>query len=190
MIEKYRLLQQSGLTVFDRKAVANIFGVTYASTNPLLFRLVKKGILRRLRRGSYVLSEPSEVNFWKIANEIVKPSAVSLWTILSEEGLTTQVPRTLQSVTPKRSTTVAPKDFSTFQYFHLPSSLYIDVHPDVHGIFRVSPEKALLDILYVQEKVDWDSLYPERFDRTRLRSLAQLFPLRIQDALTHSPFEQ
>jgi hypothetical protein len=100
MRQKDRLLRQSGLFVFDRKAVANILDVGYASTNPILDRLVRAGALTRIRRDRYALTEAMRPYARKIANEIVKPSALSLWTVLSDAGLSASpLPRNWRSPT-------------------------------------------------------------------------------------------
>jgi predicted transcriptional regulator of viral defense system len=184
MLRKYRLLRDSGIVVFDRKSVANILGLRYASTNPVLDRLVRSGVLRRLRRDRYVLPETIPEKSCKIANELVKPSCISLWTALSNAGMTTQVPREVQSVTTKRATLIEGEELPSFRYVHLPENLFFGFTPDEGGTFRSDPEKALLDLLYAQRgRVDWESIAVGEFDRTRLRTYAQRFPLWIRRAL-------
>lgn len=188
MYRKERLLRQSGLTVFDRKSVANVLGVAYPSTNPILDRLVRTGILMRLKRDRYVLREQAPARVRKIANELVKPSAISLWTALSDAGWTTQVPRAVQSVTPKRPTTVEPEGLPVFQYAHLPASLFFASSPDGDGVFRMPPEKALLDLLYVQRgNLDWDSIDTRARDSAVLNRLSARFPPFVRGALASSP---
>jgi len=188
MLEKYRSLRQSGLAVFDRKAVANILHLSYPSTNPVLDRLVRAGVLTRLKRDRYVLTETIGEGTRKIANDLVKPSALSLWTSLSDAGVTTQVPRTIQSVTPKRSALIERGDLPTFQYAHLPQDLFFAASLGSDGVFRMPPEKALLDLLYVQRgAVDWQSIDCKRLDRSLLRSFASRFPRLVTQALASSP---
>ncbi|MBI3619266.1 hypothetical protein HY213_04525 [Candidatus Peregrinibacteria bacterium] len=187
MLQKYRLLRQSGLAVFDRKAIANILGVSFPSTNPILDRLVRAGILLRLKRDRYVLAEDAPGKTRKIANELVKPSALSLWTVLSDSGLTTQVPRTIQSVTTKRPVEIESDGLPTFQYAHLPATLSFGASPGNDDVFRMSPEKALLDLLYVQHgSLDWSSIDLERLDLALLRRMADRFPIDIQRILASS----
>jgi predicted transcriptional regulator len=166
--------------------------VTYASTNPILDRLVRAGILLRLRRDRYVLAEQAVAETRKIANELVKPSAISLWTALSDAGLTTQVPRVVQSVTPKRSVqtdTLTMKGLPSFQYVHLSEALFFGMQIDSAGIFRMPPEKAFLDLLFVQRgTVDRDSIDISRLDRSLLLRFADRFPPHVRRALL--PFPQ
>jgi len=179
MLEKYRTLRESGLAVFDRKATANLLGISYASTNPVLDRLLKAGILRRIKRDRYVLAEAASGQTRKIANELVKPSAISLWTALSDAGATTQVPRVVQSVTPMRSMLIEPKGLPSFEYVHLPPRLFFgnELRDDV---WIARPEKALLDLLYVQRGVcDWESMDIRSFKARVLRRYARVFSPRI-----------
>lgn len=181
-------------------------GVRYASTNPILDRLVRAGILLRLRRDRYALAEQAGTQTRKIANELIKPSALSLWTALSDAGLTTQVPRIVQSVTSKRSVQIergtveklssvmrspayrqagsVEPSLPSFQYVHLPDTLFFGMQLDAAGIFRMPPEKALLDLLFVQRgKVDMDSVDVARLDRPLLLRFADRFPPYVQSAL-------
>lgn len=156
----------------------------YASTNPILDRLVRTGILLRLRRDRYVLAEQAVTQTRKIANELIKPSAISLWTALSDAGLTTQVPQAMQSVTPKRSAEIAHTGLPLFQYVHLPEPLFFGMQLDATGIFRMPPEKALLDLLFVQQgTIDWESIDVRRLNRLLLLRLAEAFPSSVCSVL-------
>ncbi len=162
--------------------------MAFPSTNPILDRLVRAGILTRLRRDRYALTEELPARTRKIANDLVKPSALSLWTSLSDAGVTTQVPRVIQSVTPARSTTIDRTALPSFQYVHLPPSLFFGMQLDTEGVFRMPPEKAILDLLYFQHgAIDWESIDARRLDATILERMAQRFPQRIRDALASSP---
>ncbi|MEK7136734.1 MAG: hypothetical protein AAB853_00450 [Patescibacteria group bacterium] len=183
MYEKYQTLKKSDLVVFNRRVLASILGISYASTNPILYRLVAKGILIHLKRDCYVLADRSGETR-KIANELVKPSYISLWTTLSDAGLTTQVPRVIQSVTSKRSCTIETEGLPAFQYVHLPEKLFFGFAPDAEGIFRAEPEKALLDILYVQSgNIDAGSIPWKRLQRGAVEEYLRAFPRWVIKAL-------
>jgi hypothetical protein len=122
-----------------------------------------------------------------IANQLVKPSALSLWTALSDAGCTTQVPRVVQSVTPKRSAWIEPGGLPAFQYVHLPPALFFGSSPDGGGAFRMPPEKALLDLLYVQQgMIDWESIDRGKLDGAALKKMAARFPEGVRRALASS----
>ncbi len=187
MLRKYRLLRDSGLIVFDRRSAANILSLRYASTNPVLDRLVKKKVLVRLRRDRYVLPEQITEQSRKIANELIKPSCISLWTALSDAGFVTQMPREVQSVTTKRSAIIERDGLPTFSYMHLPDQLFFAVTIDKERILRAGPEKALLDIIYIQRgNFDWESATADKFDRVLLRKYCRRFPQWVKNALPPS----
>jgi predicted transcriptional regulator of viral defense system len=186
MILKYQKLVESGLTVFDRRTIANILGLRYASTTPVLNRLVKKGVLVRVKRDCYVLREALSKSTRKIANELVKPSYVSLWTALNDAGCTTQVPWIVQSVTPKRSQTIDTQKGPAFIYQRLPEKLFFGWELDDGSVLRATPEKALLDLLYVQKSgIDEESIIRQRFDWESLTKMAKRYPLRVQRTIHH-----
>ena len=84
-----------------------------------------------------------------------------------------------------------PEELPAFEYVHLPPSLFFGMTPDSQGVFRMPPEKALLDLLYLQRgRIDWESLDTARLDRTALRPLAARFPATVQRALASSPFSR
>lgn len=145
---------------------------------------MRAGILLRLRRDRYVLAESAATATRKIANELIRPSAISLWTALNDAGLTTQVPQAVQSVTPKRSAEIAHVGLPSFQYVHLPETLFFGMQLDASGIFRMSPEKALLDLLFVQRgTIDWESVDVRRLDRSLLLRFAEAFPSSVRSVL-------
>ena len=185
MIQKYQLLRDSGIAVFDRRTIANILNVKYASTNPILNRLVEKKILIHLKRDKYVLSDSFANSTRKIANEPVKPSYISFWTALNDVGISTQSPRIIQSVTSRRYQVIDNgEDVPVFEYQHLPKRLYFGYFLDEENVFRAKPEKALLDLLYVQKgNIDWDSISVKHLNADILREMSVEFPPRVCNAL-------
>jgi hypothetical protein len=93
----------------------------------------------------------------------------------------------VQSVTPKRSTTIEAQGRPSFRYVHLPAHLFFGFAPDEARVFRADPEKALLDLLYVQRgRVDWESISIERLDPERLQHYGVRFPAWVHRALPPS----
>jgi predicted transcriptional regulator of viral defense system len=105
-------LIEEELTVFsidDARTIAARDGVPARLLPGLLMRLAAAGWIRRLRRGLYVLSGPasggSPVHPFAIAARLVTPSAISHWSALHYHGLTSQVPRIVTSMTPRKVVT-------------------------------------------------------------------------------------
>ena len=83
---------------------------------------------------------------------------------------------------PKLDGCLAVGQWSAEYFVHFGAS------PDRDGVFRMPPEKALLDLLYVQKGgIDWGSIDTRRLDRGALQSMAACFPTPVRRALSSSP---
>lgn len=93
------------------REVAAVAGVTPAYVNVLLHDLVRAGLLRRVKRGSYALATGlpgvAEPHPFSIAMALVEPCAVSGWAALNHYGLTEQIPHRVTLTTPRRVVTPA-----------------------------------------------------------------------------------
>jgi hypothetical protein len=120
-----------------------------------LSRWTSAGRLIQLRRGLYSLAPPYRKvapDPFVIANHLVRPSYVSLQSALSFYGSIPEAVPVTTSVTTGR-----PVEFSTplgdfvFRHFQIPMFRDFDVlEPSVNQpAFIASPEKALIDLLYL-----------------------------------------
>jgi len=168
-----------------------------------LSRWVKAGKLYQLRRGLYALAPPyrkTSPHPFCLANRLVRPSYVSLQSGLAHYGLIPEYVPVTTSVT-----TARPGRFDTplgsFEFHHVKRELFLGYCLNDLGegqrVFLATPEKALLDLLYLTpgsqsevylselrlqnlESLDLDQLgrLADRFGQPRLRraaaSLAQL----------------
>lgn len=107
-----RAAAQEGKQVFstaEAREMAARAGVPEGYVYWLLSGMVKNGLLTRLRRGLYSVSEvaPGQagVHPFVIATRLVTPSAISHWSALNHHGLTDQVPRVVTAFTPKKVVT-------------------------------------------------------------------------------------
>lgn len=112
-----------------------------------------RGLIQKVRNGWYTLSQPyfSEPLRFCIANQIYKPSYVSLESALSWHGL---IPEGVFSVTSvsSRKTQAFEGAPMKFTYQKLPSTCLtgFQLHKLGRWPFKVaSPEKALVDFLYL-----------------------------------------
>jgi predicted transcriptional regulator of viral defense system len=118
-------------------------------------RWKKAGKLIKLRRGIYLLSAPyRKVNVYEpyLASTLVKPSYLSMEKALEYHGMIPEAVPVFTSVTTKR-----PGKFVTsvgsFDYRHVQTSLfwgYGSVSVNQQTAFIASPEKALLDLIYLK----------------------------------------
>lgn len=118
-----------------------------------LDRWEKKGYLKKVKRGFYVLSERQmdQNLLFYTANKIYPPSYVSLQTALKFYGLIPEEIFQVTSVTTKK-TTHFEAGMGNFIYGHLKASLYwgyIFVDYGIQKILMAEPEKAILDYLYL-----------------------------------------
>lgn len=150
---------------FSVTELQQFFQENLASLYNQLFRLTKKGKLIRLKRMYYALPDPPP-NPEILGQTIVQPSYLSLEMVLSRLSM---IPETaihytfITSQKPQQYSNV----FGTFAYQHLPPRLFFGVERRSDGAFVASPEKALLDYLYlnsVKFKPDFKCWQAERFD--------------------------
>lgn len=102
-----RAVAATGRGVFDvadAREVGAALGIDAAHVPPLLQTLAEGGWLRRIKRGTYVVTglQPnvSSVHPFAVGNALLQPSAVSGWSALNHHGLTEQIPRTVTLTTP------------------------------------------------------------------------------------------
>lgn len=117
-------------------------------------RWVKKGYLVRLRQGYYAFPEykgKPDYSFY-FANRIYKPSYISLHTALSFYGVIPEAVVQIASVTSLKTTSFT-NDFGEYSYNTVKENMMFgyDLKPmaDNRAIQFATPEKALLDLLYL-----------------------------------------
>ncbi len=153
-------------------------------------RWAQKGLLVRLRQGYYTFPEyKSKPDFtYYFANRIYRPSYVSLHTALAFFGM---IPEAVVQITSVCSlkTVDFNNDFGSFSYKSVHSRLMFgyDLKPIADGrtVQLASPEKALLDLLYLYPfynteieleglRLDEDFMQ-EDFDRQRMEEYVGQF---------------
>lgn len=146
-----------------------------------LNRLVKYGVLVRLRRGAYqvALRTPDPA---RIANQLVYPSYLSFESALSRYGILSQVPYALAFATPRRSRRMTLGD-TVVEFHQLKDELFFGYTLD-DGLYVAEPEKALLDQLYLVARglasLALVELELSSLDPARLRTYAVRFPTTVQ----------
>jgi predicted transcriptional regulator of viral defense system len=141
-----------------------------------LARWVKGGKLIRLRRGIYMLANPYRKvppHPFLLANRLKKASYVSLQSALSHYGMIPESVPVITSVTTGRPETLTTPA-GTFLFQHIRNSLFngyrqVEVGPN-QPAFLASPEKSLLDLIYLTPQAD----SPDFLRELRLQNLEQL----------------
>ena len=156
-----------------------------------LSRWTKAGRLYQLRRGLYALAPPFQKikpHPFLVANRMVRASYVSCQAALAHYGLIPEYVPVVTSVTATR-----PGRWDTplgsYEFRHMKANLVrgyrlIEVSPGQRA-FVASPEKALLDLIYLQAGAD----SPQYLRELRLQNLDRLDldDLQRQADLEHKP---
>lgn len=149
-----------------------------------LSRWVRAGKLLRLRRGLYAVAPPyraAPVEPFEVANALVRPSYVSEESALAFYGMIPEAVFSVSSMTTGRSGRRSTP-LGAFDYRHVTTELFmgyrrIDLAAG-RGAFVATPEKALLDLIYLRPRADGPrflaELRLERLDRLDLGRLSEL----------------
>ncbi|MDO9556262.1 MAG: hypothetical protein Q7J82_01590 [Coriobacteriia bacterium] len=154
-----------------------------------LSRWVKAGRLVKLRRGLYSVASPHRIaspDPFIVSNRLVRPSYVSLESALHYHEIIPDVPFAVTAVTTGRGG-VHDTPLGRFVFHHIRTdrlwgSIEIRIAAGQRGAWIARPEKALIDLLYLNPASD-DPAYlrqlrlqnTERFDRGVLAEMAARF---------------
>ena len=149
---------------FSISSLQAIFNITRESARTTASRLVKSGILNRLQRDLYMLSN-RKYSFFSLSNALYQPSAISLETALNYWGVIVQVPQIIYSIGQGSYRCII--DNTQFVYRRINPDLFRFGQVQVEDFFIVEPVKALLDTLYMKSK-GLAELLPEDVDMAKL----------------------
>ena len=142
-------LQKSGFKVFSGREFQGITGASLVAAKFMLMRHTNSGLLLRLKRDLYQCTNRTS-SPWLIANQLYKPSYLSLESALSYYGL---IPESVYSVT--SVTTKTTREFEAgghlYSYRTIKASAfggYRSVKIADEQIMIAEREKALADYLY------------------------------------------
>lgn len=142
---------------------SSIFRVGNIITKDLhlqLIRWIKAEKIIQLRRGLYVLAEPYRKitpHSFLIANHLKKASYVSLQSALAHHAIIPEYVPVVTSVTTRRPEQIKTK-LGSFTFNHIKKAFFngyqeMEVIPGQFA-FVATPEKALLDLIYLTPKAE------------------------------------
>lgn len=134
---------------FSVADLEKILGMEKKTLYVTLNRLVKSGVLSRLKRGVYIPEFQTLVPE-KIANELYYPSYLSFEAALSKYGILSQTPYVLTFATTKKSKKLRLADIEV-EYRQLKRAYFFG-YKLKDSLFIAEPEKAMLDQLYMMSK--------------------------------------
>lgn len=161
-----------------------------------LSRWVNTGKIYQLRRGLYSIAPPYQKNTphpFLVANHLQKASYVSLQSALSYFGLIPEVVNTTTSVSTGRPERLETP-LGTYEFRHVKTEFlfgYQMVELGGQSAFVATPEKALLDLIYLQPGSD-STVYlkelrlqnTEKLDKDLLLKLSRRFSTpKLQNAV-------
>lgn len=171
-------IEDTGLKVFGTSELRRLMEWKNTKINNVLQSLMKKGIIDKIKKNNYVLSEDLKEKAYEVATELVNPSYLSHWSALSYYGFTDQQVGTVQLVTTKQT-----KDINhpliRIEATTLNRERFYGYSKN--GFSIAEKEKALVDSLYMLDKVGgldeftkclenaWNELDENRFVRYLIR---------------------
>ncbi|NOZ49485.1 MAG: hypothetical protein GXP37_05465 [Chloroflexi bacterium] len=168
-------------TYFTPADLEKVLGQRRPSLYVTLNRLVKYGILTRIRRGIYQVALRTP-DLARIANQLVYPSYLSFESALSRHGILSQVPYLLTFATPQRSRRIILGG-GDVEFRQIKKDLFFGYTLD-DGLYVAEPEKALLDQCYMMARglsdLALSELYLSTLDKTKLTTYAGRFPEYVQ----------
>ena len=124
---------------------------------------VKRGDLYHIRRGLY--AKDKNYNRFELATKIYTPSYISLETVLIQAAINFQYYTEIFVVTYQTKSLIIDEQTYTFRTLKrsiLANPKGIDIK-DTYSI--ASPERAFLDVIYLQKHYHFDDLYPLNWEK-------------------------
>jgi len=181
-IQLMQFLSQLDKPYFTVADLEKILGLKRASLYVTLHRLVRDGVLERLRRGVYQLAlRPSDVPH--IANLLYMPSYLSFESALARHGILSQIPYTVTFATTRRSKKMTLGTTSV-EFHQLRGDLFFGYTLE-QGLYLAEPEKALLDELYLIKRgkatLELSELRLADLSPEKLMAYATRFPAYVKE---------
>lgn len=138
------------IRIFSNQEFSQIFKLSQYQTEFALNRLIKEGLLTRIKKGYYVLKidPPCEE---EIANALYKPSYISFEYALSSYGIIPEVTYQITSATTKPTRLFIVNNIA-YSYYTIKAEAYtgyILTQREEKRFYIALPEKALVDYLYI-----------------------------------------
>ncbi len=180
---------------FGHEEISRVLGISLQSSRVSANRYVKHGLLIRIKRNMYVLSEKwrtlEREEKFILANLLQVPSYISLMTALDYYEISTQMQRDfIESVALKRTKEIEAEN-SIFTYTKINTNLYKGFKKE-EGFFIAVPEKAFLDAFYLMSlgrySFDIASIDFNKLNRDETFRLIKMFPAKIQKVMDNNGY--
>jgi len=192
--EAYADLRRLGKPVLTTRDAADRLRLSPSAASRLLTRLARSGLVEQLRRGRWAVS--SVVDTLALPEYLTAPypSYVSLLTALQLHGMISQIPSLIfvASLAPTRRIETSRGVFSIHR---LGPEFFGGFEETGDGIKLATPEKALLDVLYLSRGRSRlfsrlpELELPERFDVRSARRWIAGIPATYQRTMVRRKFD-
>jgi len=151
-------LEDAGVQTFTTQEFARLFHLEADRAHQVLYRLEKRGIVRRFKRGRYVVlglgGREALGHAFFLGTRLVEPSYVGFWSALHYYGWTEQAPRVVSVANTKRSREARVEAYS-IRLVKLRADRFFGYTVGVQGTYGfpiAEPEKAILDSLLLPSR--------------------------------------
>jgi predicted transcriptional regulator of viral defense system len=182
-----KLRQLKDKNYFSSREVASVLDVKTESSKVICWRLLKRGVLIRLKRDFYILREKWDIltkeDFFNISNILQVPSYISFMSSLTYYEVSTQVYRNFfENVTVKRTNNFEIEG-TIFNYYKIQKDLFFGfVKSD--NFFISEKEKAFVDILYLhllgRYEFDLNSISLNKLNKKRIEEFLTKYPIKTE----------
>lgn len=149
-METVKLLNSKEKPLFTINELGNVFGIkNRGNLYKKIARLIEANILKTLTNGKYEYLLKNTDDFTR-SNFLYQPSYVSLESALSFYSIITQFTYEITAVNPRKTKKIEV-DEKLFSYSQILPKYYFGYEAK-NGFLIATPEKALLDYIYMAER--------------------------------------
>jgi predicted transcriptional regulator of viral defense system len=169
-------LRELGTPFLTASDIAAKLKLNPAAANMVASRLAKNGLLIHLARGRWALNEGINPLALPQALAAPYPAYVSLQSALFHYGMISQIPQVIYAVTVARTRRWSTS-LGVVSLHQVAPDFFFGYEPLTNGVQIATPEKALLDILYLSPNRSRlfarlpEVELPRNFSREKLRSM-------------------
>jgi predicted transcriptional regulator of viral defense system len=185
-LEFQKFCNKNNLKIFsinDLKILFSGYSIEYLRLK--INRWIKRGYLKKLKKGLYVFSDEN-IDEFEIASKLVCPSYISLESALSHYSIIPDISSQVTSISTKNTNSFEINKI-IYNYCHIKNELFFDFIELRDGIFIASPEKTILDFLYFRNPTENDQFFErlnqeilKKLNMKHLKKLSEKFPPKIQ----------
>lgn len=144
-------------TVLTSEDLAFVFGKEYTDIRRQIAYYCNRGHLRRLHSGLFVIGDES-YDVLELANKILRPSYISLDTVLRKEGVIFQYSEEITVVSYKTTSMEIDGHRITFRSIKKPVLLNGEWIVHTGNISIATKERAFLDAIYLYKNTHFDNV--------------------------------